>query len=208
MQQVEEMVIPVRNLYEECTKGAAEKQATIALHIENSVLKGTIPHVFDDTLVHVSWSKNETKHLVEAYLRYLAGVAAGAFAHLCFISGNKKEDAFQAVAITQEEALRRLGNLINVYKAGFTSIAPFYPDFETSPEDLSALDKEKFGKVVEKKFGDNAFGDPDPYIMQEYAQGYFEEEKVRIAYLEMCDLLIAPLKTLLPAYYNKTEKQK
>ena len=208
LQQVEEMVIPVRNLYEECTKGAAEKQATIALHIENSVLKGTIPHVFDDTLVHVSWSKNETKHLVEAYLRYLAGVAAGAFAHLCFISGNKKEDAFQAVAITQEEALRRLGNLINVYKAGFTSIAPFYPDFETSPEDLSALDKEKFGKVVEKKFGDNAFGDPDPYIMQEYAQGYFEEEKVRIAYLEMCDLLIAPLKTLLPAYYNKTEKQK
>jgi exodeoxyribonuclease V gamma subunit len=95
-----------------------------------------------------------------------------------------------------------------VYEAGFTSIAPFYPDFETSPEDLPALDTEKFRKMVDRKFGDNAFSDPDPYIMQEYERGYFEDENVREVYLEMCGLLITPLQTLLPAYYNKTGKGK
>ncbi|PSL49487.1 DNA helicase/exodeoxyribonuclease V gamma subunit [Chitinophaga niastensis] len=206
--QVEGMVMPVRNLYKACTQGAPEKRVSIELNIDNSLLKGIINHIFDDNYIQVSWSKNESKYLVEAYIRYLSGAAAGAFSGMYFISGAKKEDAFLSLPLTQEEAYKRLNEIIKVYKAGFNSIAPFYPDFETTPKDLLTLDVGSFEKMIDNKLNNYQYPSSDLYIMQEYEKGYFDEAAVLAAYKNICQLLIAPLAEIFPAYYAKTENGK
>ncbi|NLR59673.1 exodeoxyribonuclease V subunit gamma [Chitinophaga polysaccharea] len=202
--RMEDQVVPVRNLYEACTQGATERRLPVEIMIDDSLLKGNI-RVFDHTVLQISWSKRESKYLIEAYLRYLAARAAGIATDLCFISGTKKEDAFQAVAITQEEAIRRLTNIIRVFKTGFNQMVAFYPDLEITAKDLLTLDLKKFttklSSLVERQES------PDPYIAQAYEQGFFDGEAALVSFLDIYELLITPLAILLPAYFETPDKQ-
>jgi exodeoxyribonuclease V gamma subunit len=162
------------------------------------VIKGVIGSVFNDKLVQVSWSKSETKYLIEAYIRYLAGVAAGVVNGMFFISASKKEAVFEAKALTQANATERLTQIVKTYKAGMERIAPFYPDFDITPAKVAELDFEKFTKIVEGRLT----AKPDPYISLEYKNGFFSHESVLDAYKAICELVIVPLEELLPGYYD------
>jgi exodeoxyribonuclease V gamma subunit len=150
----------------------------------------------------VSWSGNETKYLVEAYIRYLAGMAAGVLSGLHFISGARKKAVFIALPLSQKEAKKRLVELIAVYKSGFETIACFYPDFAIKPEQVEDLDAEKFAKLVNNKLNNSQFASDDPYIMTEYKYGYFDKEEALTGYQSVCRLVIVPLVTLFPGYYE------
>jgi exodeoxyribonuclease V gamma subunit len=195
---VEEMIEPVRDLYERAVQGAEEQIVPIELTIDGSVIKGVIGSVFNDKLVQVSWSKSETKYLIEAYIRYLAGVAAGVVKGMFFISASKKEAVFEAMPLTQVTATERLTQIVKTYKAGMERIAPFYPDFDIAPAKVAELDFEKFTKTVEGKLT----AKPDPYITLEYKNGFFAHESVLDAYKAICELVIVPLEELLPGYYD------
>ncbi|MCW3462595.1 exodeoxyribonuclease V subunit gamma [Chitinophaga nivalis] len=197
LHQVEELVVPVRALYDTLTKGTEEKRLPVELSVDGSLLKGTIPQVFDDKFLQVSWSKKETKYLIAAYIRYLAGTAAGVLTGMHFISGTKKEAVFAAVPLSQQTAQHRLQELVRLYKSGFSKMLPFYPDFETEPAELDTLGTDKFLVMISKKLESNT----DPYIMQEYEKGFFEEEDTLAAYKAICQLLITPLATIFPEYY-------
>ncbi|GAA3938659.1 exodeoxyribonuclease V subunit gamma [Chitinophaga oryziterrae] len=195
---VEEVIEPVRDLYESAVQGAEEQIVPIELTIDGSVIKGVISSVFNDKLVQVSWSKSETKYLIEAYIRYLAGVAAGVVKGMFFISASKKEAVFEAKALTQATATERLTQIVKTYKAGMERIAPFYPDFDIVPAKVAELDFEKFTKTVEDKLK----AKPDPYITLEYKNGFFAHESVLDAYKAICELVIVPLEELLSGYYD------
>lgn len=195
---VEEMIEPVRDLYESVVQGAEEQIVPIELIIDGSVIKGVIGSVFNDKLVQISWSKSETKYLIEAYIRYLAGVAAGVVKGMFFISASKKEAVFEAKSLTQATATERLTQIVKTYKAGMERIAPFYPDFDITPAKVAELDFEKFTKTVEGKLT----AKPDPYITLEYKNGFFAHESVLESYKAICELVIVPLGELLPGYYD------
>ncbi|CAL1521268.1 exodeoxyribonuclease V subunit gamma [Chitinophaga sp. MM2321] len=201
IQQIEEAVLPVRALYEACTNGATEKRVSLELSFGDTLLKGNINSVFNDQFLQVSWSRNETKYLVEAYIRYLAGIAAGVISGMYFISGTKKEATFPALRLSKETAYDRLGELIKIYKTGFDKILPFYPDFKTEPKELETLDAEKFTKLVDAKLNSYTSSSTDPYIMQEYEKGYFEAEAALASYKKISQLLIMPLAEIFPDYY-------
>nr|WP_315820737.1 hypothetical protein [Paraflavitalea speifideiaquila] len=195
---VEEEVIPVRSLYEGITNQAKEQPVSITLSIGNSILKGTIRGVFDQKLVHVSWSRNETKYLTEAYIRYLAGVAADEITGAVFISGAKKEAAYMAVPINKAEALQRLTKLVSIYKAGFTGFSAFYPDFDIKPKQVADLDLEQFRKLVEKKM---ELSD-DPYIVPEYRKGFYNREEALEQYKVIARHILMPLAEVFPGYFD------
>lgn len=203
--KMEDLVVPVRNLFEACTKGAIERKVPVELMVDGSMLKGHI-RIFDQTLVQVSWSKRESKYLIEAYIRYLAGKAASVVTDLCFISGSKKEDAFQATPLAREDALKRLTDIIKVYKTGFSNIISFYPDLEITAKDSLTLDlkkfKDKISGMIERQEA------PDPYLVQVYEQGFFNQEAALTGYLDVYELLLSPLTTLLPAYLETPDKEK
>ncbi|RBL93310.1 exodeoxyribonuclease V subunit gamma [Chitinophaga flava] len=202
IQQVEEGVHPVRTLYEACTQGATEQRASFETTIDGTLLKGHINSIYHDQLLQISWSKSETKYLVEAYVRYLAGIASGAVKGMQFISGGRKEAVFTAARLSKELAYSRLRELLAIYKSGFNQIFAFYPDFGSKPADLKELDVDKFAKLVENKLNNYQYPCNDNYIMQEYEKGFFEEEHVLAAYKRACELLIVPLAEIFPDYYD------
>ncbi len=112
MHEVEDKVAPVRALYAACTGNAKAKPVSFELPVGGSLLKGTLINVFDGKLVQVSWSKKETKHLIEAYILYLAGTAAGMLSGLYFISGAGKKDMYRALPLSSADALQRLEALL------------------------------------------------------------------------------------------------
>jgi exodeoxyribonuclease V gamma subunit len=199
LQQVEEQVEPVRKQFALATQDAPKETIAVQLRINDSLLTGAISQVFNNTLVQVSWSKNETKYLVETYIRYLAGVAAGKLTGARFISAAKKEDIFEAIPLKQEVALQRLTALVAIYKAGFTSMVPFYPDLDIKPKDVADLDEVKFRKAVDKTLEVSN----DLYIVPEYEKGYFEQEGILEKYKAIALQVLLPLAELFPRYYDK-----
>lgn len=198
VKQVEEIVTPVRKLYAACTGNVEAATASVSISIGNSALKGTIPGVFNKKLVQVSWSKNETKYLIEAYIRYLSGIAAGELTAACFISGAKKEAPYIAVPITKTEAIQRLTVLVSIYKAGLAVLTPFYPDFDIKPKQVADMDYEKFIKLVDKKLEMS----DDPYIIPEYRKGFYDREEVLEQYKAIAAHVLVPLDEIFPGYYD------
>ncbi|QJB41135.1 exodeoxyribonuclease V subunit gamma [Chitinophaga oryzae] len=201
IQQVEERVHPVRTLYENATQGSPEQKVSFETDIDGTLLKGTISNVYNDQLLQISWSRNETKYMVEAYVRYLAGVASGTVKGMQYISGAKKEAIFNASGLSREAAYSRLRELMKIYKSGFNKIVPFYPDFGTAPKDLPDLDSKAFDDLVEKKLNNYQFPCNDNYILQEYEKGFFSDEAVLAEYKQLCGQLIVPLAEIFPDYY-------
>jgi exodeoxyribonuclease V gamma subunit len=198
---VEEMVEPVRALYMACTNGRPLETESFELRIGGGLLRGTLRNVLDGRLVQVCWSKNETKYLLEAYIRYLAGTAAGTVSGLSFVSGNRQR-TYTASVLSRPEAVLRLTELIGIYKAGFERIMPFYPDFGVKPGDLEGLDPDRFSKLVEGKLGNPNYPCDDLYIMTEYDNGYFESGEVPPLFLSIAGRLLSPLAELFPDYYE------
>ncbi len=202
LQQIESEVQPVRDKYRTCINGAEEQSVQVELDMEGTLLKGTINSVFDGKLVQVSWSKREDKYLIEAYIRYLAGRAAGVLTGMCFISGASKQDAFEAIPLTREEALRRLTVLLNIFREGFERITPFFPDLDIKPADLAGLDFNKFAKKVDEKLGKRDNNAVDPYISREYENGFFNDETTLDTYKTICSHVLLPIAEMIPGYYN------
>jgi exodeoxyribonuclease V gamma subunit len=202
LHRVEELVEPVRALYIACTRNANEQSILFELPICDSLLKGTIKGVFDGNMVVLSWSKNETKYLVEAYVRYLSGIAAGVLSGAYFISGGNREAMYKASPLSVEEAKRRLAELVSIYKGGFEKIAPFYPDFDTKPDEVAELDPVKFLKLVDKKLNNSQFPCEDLYILSEYRNGYYKSEGILEAYKAICQHILVPLPEVFPGYYD------
>lgn len=198
IQEVEAVVTPVRSLYAACTGTAEAATIQVALRMGESVLKGALQGVFNKKLVQVSWSKNETKYLIEAYIRYLAGVAMGELTGACFLSGARKEAAFEAAPVTKTEARERLSRLVEIYKAGLTALSPFYPDFDIKPGQVADLDLEGFRKQVNKKLERS----DDPYIVPEYHKGFYNDEAALEQYKAVAMQVLVPLEEVFPGYFE------
>jgi exodeoxyribonuclease V gamma subunit len=202
LNQVDEMVEPVRGLYTAYTGGVIGQTLSVEIPIGESKLSGTLQPVFNGKLLQVSWSKKETKYLIEAYIRYLAGAAAGVLTGLSFLSGSRYLKIFEASPLPAREAKRRLADLIEIYKEGFKKMAVFYPDFKIDPDKVEVLMMEDFSKLVDQSLNNFLYPCDDPYIMPEYAKGIFGEEQALEAYKAICRKIIVPLKELFPGYYE------
>jgi exodeoxyribonuclease V gamma subunit len=196
--EMEETVLPVRNLFNHYTQQATAEPVTFSITAGSHVLSGTIHNVYNKMLVQVSWSKQETKQLIETYIRYLAGVAAGKLSGAYFISGANKEAAFKAVTLTPETAIKRLTTLLDLYREGFSHITPFYPEFDIKPKDVLELDDSKFKKKVDQAL-ESA---DDLYIVPEYKKGFFDAPEVLDKYKTIAVQVLVPLAEIFPGYYD------
>lgn len=147
--KLEEEVSKVRDLFKECVADATEEKVTVEMIIDNSLLKGNINNIYGDRLIFVSYSKNENKHLLDAYLRYLTATAYGLNYNLYFISASK-EAIYKGTTILQKEATQRLEQLVQLYKQGHENIIAFFPGFKIKPADVDRLEE----TILRKAFND------------------------------------------------------
>ncbi|WP_291906649.1 exodeoxyribonuclease V subunit gamma [Chitinophaga sp. CB10] len=202
IRQVEDTVHPVRTLHASCTAGKEAVRLDFDLLVDDVVMKCSIDEVYEGCLVRVSWSKNEARNLIDAYITYLAGVAAGELHGMLFISGSAKEKVFAATPISRETAFARLRELLALYQQGMKEILPFYPEFNMEPKKIEKIDSKTFAKLVQDNLDPSRRSNSDRYVMNEYENGYFEQEGLAERYKQLCERLVRPLAEIFPDYYN------
>lgn len=201
LQQTEAAILPIKKLFQEIVTGKEAASLPVALTINATELTGVIQHVYDHELVFVCFSKNECKHHLEAYIQYLAGCAMGSLNGLYFLS-TEKVDVYKAPPLSKVEAMRRLEDLVTMYLKGHTTLLSFYPDFKIKPSDVANLDMEKFQKIVNDKLDNYNFPCTDQYILNEYQNGFFNNQDVLNDYKSACGVLLNPLAEIFPSYYQ------
>jgi exodeoxyribonuclease V gamma subunit len=198
----EEAVSPIKELVSECIGDAVEESMHIELDINNTLLKGKLSRIYDGKLVFISFSKNETKYLLEAYIKYAIAIAAGNPLDLYYISSAKsKVYKIEESSRSKKSALKSLQKLMSLYKLGHEEILMFYPDFNKNPADIASLTYDKF-KVMVNKYpeGDSC----DTYLKKEYLFGFFSQEGVFGQYVENSEKIFGEAKELFEAYYAKS----
>ena len=202
LEDVETAVLPVRELFRDLVINTDEQHVSIDIQSGNYILKGSVKNIYDhNKLVVVSWSKRETKYLLDAYIRYLALRAAGKEIKLYFISCIKN-DVFNGIEISRDDASLKLQELINLFVQGHEKILAFDPDFKIEPDEVELLDSDKWQKVVKSKFEMFNYPCTDTYMNKEYENGFFDTEQLVENYRLAAEKLLVPLAALFPDYYN------
>lgn len=201
LQEIEEAVSSVKEIFQNTTAGMEPTSIPVELTINHVQITGTIQHVYNNQLVFVSFSKNECKYQLEAYIQYLIGRATGTLEGLHFIS-TPQEEVYTATSIAKEEAIQRLQLLVQLYQQGHSSLVAFYPDFKIKPNKVAELDMEQFQKIVYDSLNNYNFPFTDKYIINEYNDGFFDCEDAFEDFKANCQLLLTPLTELFPTYYQ------
>ncbi|WP_207535726.1 exodeoxyribonuclease V subunit gamma [Desertivirga arenae] len=198
---IEETVAPVREIYNTCIDCAEEQVEHFEINFpeEGMRLTGKIAGIFERKQVEVCWSGNDVKNMLDAYIRYLAGRAAGLDISLHFIS-SAKAARFDAIGFSAEEARNKLLDLIKLYKEGHQHALCFWVGFKLKLSKLAELDHEAFISHVRGTVNHFEFPCDDPYILAKYAEGYFEEELSFELHQRCAGLLLEPLIHLFPDY--------
>ncbi|MEI6950135.1 exodeoxyribonuclease V subunit gamma [Paraflavisolibacter sp. H34] len=201
LQQSGEVVRPVRRLLLQTTEGLPVRTAAVDVAIGDTGLKGTLEGVYGARLVVVSFSRSEGKYLLEAYIRYLAGRAAGVVDEVYFIS-SEKSAVFKGRLLSTAEAQQRLAVLLQLYKRGHERILAFYPDFKPDLSKISALDRKGFDKLVTDKLDNYNSPCTDTYILNEFQNGFFTSDEVLEEYKANCRELLLPLAEVFADYFE------
>ncbi len=192
-------VEPVKALFAAATNGATEQIIPLELSIDHITITGTLGGVYNGRLVILSWSKNETKYLLEAYIKYLVACASGLPLELIFISAIKGE-AFSGTVMSKELALGRLEELLQLYSEGHRGILPFYPDFKINISRMEKYEKD-FAAALKTTFEGEASCN-DRYLLKEYQSGFFSGEDIAERFKQNIEIVLCPLAGLFPQYYQ------
>jgi len=170
------------------------------LPVGDTMLSGTLTLVQARKLVVTSFSSSDLKHLLTAYISFLAGRAAGVIDKVFFVSG-ESETIHSGTSISQAEALSRLTQLLDLYKKGHNKILPFHlklahtssrqpdPDFLTKK--LSAISADP--------------SHSDEYLVQEASRPWLHLAESAEELLALGELLITPLLELFPTAKFKSK---
>ena len=205
MDEIEESVGAVRVLFDQCVNCAEERSIKIELEIGGSILNGQIDNVYGNRLVFVSYSKNEYKYMLDAYISYLVARAQNEVISVHFISATKQQ-SFNGAFITKEDAALKLNELLRLYKQGYESILLFHPLLKIEPGKLASLDNEKFAKIIKQLFENHQVPCNDRYLLKEYQNGFFENESSAENFKINCQNLLEPLVIFFPEYFNSATK--
>jgi exodeoxyribonuclease V gamma subunit len=202
LKEIETEIFPGKQRFHEIINNAEEKKLPVDLEIDGCRLRGTIPFVYDDALVFVSWSKRETKYLLDAYIHYLAARAAGYKVKLHFIS-SVKDDVFLGAEISKADATSRLKELLDLYKHAHESILAFDPGFKIKPGKIEDVNEHTLQKELKDKFENFTYTSQDVYMNNEYHNGFFHKENIVEDLKAVARKLLLPLAQLFPGYYEK-----
>jgi exodeoxyribonuclease V gamma subunit len=196
----EESVAPLKELVSEYLGESPEESLNIELQLSNTLLKGKLSRIYNGRLIFISFSKNESKYLLEAYIRYLIAIAAGEPLDLYYISA-EKNNVYRVEESTRsrKSAMKTLHKLLNLYKLGHEAILMFYPDFNKRPYEIASLTYDKF-KAMVNKYLESDFC--DAYVRKEHSFGFFNQPGIFEQYVENSEEIFSEAAELFDGYYS------
>lgn len=192
VQKLSEEIDTTRRIYKEWCEEQKEETVDIELKLGAFFITGRIGGIFDGNLIRYSFSKNEMKYMIEAYLEYLILSAVGFPYRLQYISHvNQKLKSGKVIA--REEAQSRLKELVRLYQQGLEEILPFSFGLDIKTDKVKDLDQKKFDKKSRSYFM-NTYGNSykDPYEKKGFEDGFFQKQGAVDRYKEIVQLIVIP----------------
>jgi len=186
---------------QELTDNFPERNLLIELEIDNSLIVGNLSKIFGERMIRYTFSSNEEKYVLEAYIHYLLARAQGEKIEFYFIF-NAEQKVFSAKDITQSEALEELNELMKIYKKGHFELLPFslgLVNFNTNKEiDLLYVKSE-----IKNYFGNPKYSFNNQYHIKEKENGLFDQADFYENYMNLAKkLIIRPFQTICPEKLN------
>lgn len=195
LKEVEELVKPVRPLYGDCVKGCLPRSVAFEIELDNGILlKGNLEAVLDRKVVEVSWSKSELKHMLGAYVRLLAGAAAGELDSVEVVSASQNT-VYKSRSVSAADAISRLQNLVKIYERGCQEMLPFcvkVTDHITYNK-LKVEDEEGFVKMFDGWVDHFKKPCDDPYLLNAYSQHAFHADGAFEQYKALHTEMVLPV---------------
>lgn len=192
----EELEILKKN-YKSLTEDYENESIEVNLKFENTLLTGKINGIFNENIIRYSFSKSDYKYRFEAYLNYLIAKAMGIDLDVKFLSINSSQIHSNEISISQEEAMDRLNNLVELYKKGHQEILIF--DFSLSQKkNLKNFDQKEFNDLLSSYFDNSKFPCWDAHHVKEYRNGLFHSENCHEEFYKNVELVLSPTLEFLP----------
>ena len=179
-----EGIDPVKELVAKCIEGLEARNIPVEVDIDGVHVSGVLNQVYGERMVAICFSKHFNKYVLEAYIRHLLAVASGEVIESAFVLA--KDTSIYTIgkgAISQQEAIAKLSDLLCCYKEGCESPFVYYPGFEHDPVRLAKFDNAKFKKMIDDFFTNPAAPCNDRYLSNEFQNGFFDNEGVFEEYM-------------------------
>jgi len=204
MLRINDDVDSVRELLIGCVGSESAGYVDVKISIGGSTLSGKVDDLYKDTLAFVSFSKHETKYLLEATLKYLALRASARDVKACFISHEKKE-VYKALGLSVQDAVGILEQYIDLYKLGHLEMLAFYQGFEFKPEDIDLGNTEKIEKSIkariEKMLAKGKVSARDTYILTEFNRSALDNQTMD-KMIKQGKAILGPVVSTFSTYFS------
>ena len=189
---LEEEIIEIKKTYDELRKGQNTEKISVSLNIGNDLLEGEIGNIFDDKLILVNFSKDNSKSAVQLKLYCLILSAFdNDVRQFIMISPVKVKDKDEFMIekidlkrIDTEKAQNDLELLVKTHKIGFEEIFAFYPSVSYKLyKSVQKSGGDVSDKVIETFFKDLMYKNEkgyDKYLQKIFDLGLDDNMKVQL----------------------------
>jgi exodeoxyribonuclease V gamma subunit len=202
LHESDELLAPLRDLIHTATNGLPAGRSHFSLQLDGTLVTGNIPRWYDGKLVHLNWSANIIRNMVEAYLYALAGIASDCVHDLVIINckGEPSEIAASIFPIDKGEAIQRLEQIVSFYKIGLQKKIVFADCLYSNLKILEAGSDEALKAAINKMISNTHIPLDDPYILKEHELKLFEQRGIWSDFLQAAQLVLEPLTRIFPGH--------
>jgi exodeoxyribonuclease V gamma subunit len=165
-------------------------------------LTGKVDGLYGNRLVEPCHSSDHYRHLLAAWLRYLALRAMGVTAEFAFIKNKMKGiHLVPADKVSTEQALRMLADCIEYYRQGLAGHFHFFPALAMNNFKMLTGDHAFFLGQYELELENRmSFKFNDPYLRKAIEQGFFAAENYAALHANT-HAIMGPIRKLMPELF-------
>jgi exodeoxyribonuclease V gamma subunit len=183
--------------------GREPRTVDVDLLLGDIRLVGRMPNLYGNHLVEACHSNDHFKHILGAWVRYLAARASGLEADLAFVLKNPPGvHRIPAGSVSQAEALQMLAGFCGYQLQALSGFFPFYPGLAYKKFHLLRGDYENFLAEYQAAVENSRnYTFNDVYLSKAVEQGFFSEENYDSLNANT-RAIMQPLADRLPALFN------
>ena len=202
---IREEVLTYESVFREMLGDKKQTSVELLLQVDDSVIVGQIKNLYEDRFIYVCDSSSFKKHLIRAWVPYLALVASGYNTTFYFIYKKKNElsvEKLDAGVLAAADALAELQKIIVYYRQGHFGWFYFHPDLAKDNLKYFQSDYNTFINWYEDEVeSPYSYSFKDPYLAKAVENGFLDEENFETLRQNMFAFMM-PLQTYFPALFK------
>lgn len=190
----------VKKIFDTERKGHLEDFKNITIELKDLKIIGKLNGLYGNKFISVSFSSQEYKYLLNAYIRYILSVVDGLNFEFIFISKTKGK-AFKAKKMSVNQAKTHLSFLTKLFILGSQKVLAYHPEL-VSHEEAAEPDLNKLYKSIVEAFERYMYPISDAYLLKEYGNDYFKVDGITAEFQANFVAIHNSIAKVFPEYFE------